>query len=85
MDDKIILFMFGGVSDILPDIFVIYLNGEVGKVAELHYDKGNSDVSAYEKKDVVFDPLSKRVVVFSGLDPHVFDYISLNDDFFMWK
>lgn len=85
MEDKIILFMFGGVTDILPDIFVIYLTGETGKVAELHYDRGNSDVSAYEKKDVVFDPMSKRIVVFSGLDPHVFDYISINDDFFFWK
>jgi hypothetical protein len=38
-------------------------------VAELHYDKANSDMSSFEKKDVVFDPLSKRIVSFTGLDP----------------
>lgn len=54
-------------------------------MAELHYDKANSDVSSYEKKDVIFDPLSKRIVAFSALDPHAFDYISIYDDFFMWK
>lgn len=69
----------------LPDIIVLYLNGDEGRVAELHYDKGNSDVSSYEKKDVVFDPMSKRIVAFSAIDPNVFDYISLHEDFFMWK
>lgn len=62
---------------------MLYLGeGQNYKVAELHYDKINSDVSSYEKKDVVFDPLSKRVVSFTGLDPQVFDYISIHDDFF---
>jgi hypothetical protein len=88
-DDKIIFFQYGSVSDLVPHIFVMYLpsdeSGGVCKVAELHYDMANSDFSSYQKKDVVFDPLSKRIVCFSIMDPHVFDYISLHDDFFMWK
>lgn len=86
LEDKIILFQFGSVVDILPDIFVMYLqNNDEAKVAELHYDRANSDMSSYDKKDVVFDPLSKRIVTFTNMDPVVFDYISLNEDFFMWK
>ena len=45
--------MFGPVSDILPDIFVIYLDGEVGKVAELHYDQDNSDLNSKKKRCTV--------------------------------
>ena len=45
------------------------LKGEEGKVSELHYDKANSDLSAFEKKDVIFDPLSKRIVAFTAIDP----------------
>mmetsp|Transcript_30811 Transcript_30811/g.30324 ORF Transcript_30811/g.30324 Transcript_30811/m.30324 type:complete len:121 (-) Transcript_30811:39-401(-) len=86
VDDKIIIFHYGSVTDIYPDILVLYLMGEnEGKIAELHYDKANSDISSYEKKDVVFDALSKRIVTFTALDPQVFDYISLHDDFFNWK
>jgi hypothetical protein len=51
-------------------------------VADLHYDKANSDITSYEKKDVIFDPLSKRIVCFTALDPQAFEYISLHDDFF---
>jgi len=68
---------------------VLYLPPEGSEqraeVAELHYDMANSDFSSYQKKDVIFDPLSKRIVCFSVMDPHVFDYISLHDDFFTWK
>lgn len=55
----------------MPDIIVLYLfnNGLEGKVAELHYDKANSDLSAFEKKDVIFDALSKRIISFTALDP----------------
>jgi hypothetical protein len=54
----------------VPDILVLYLMGDnEGKVAELHYDKANSDMSSFEKKEVVFDPLSKRIVAFTALDP----------------
>ena len=71
MEDKIILFQYGSVTDLIPDIIVLYLfnNGLEGKVAELHYDKANSDMSAFEKKDVVFDALSKRIISFTALDP----------------
>jgi hypothetical protein len=68
MEDKILLFQYGSLTELVPDIFVLYL-GEDLKVAELHYDKANSDLSSYEKKDVVFDPLSKRIVCFTALDP----------------
>ena len=64
---------------------MVYLDGVIGKVAELHYDKPNSEVSSFEKKSVVFDPLSKRIIAFTAIDPQVFDYISLHDDFFMWQ
>lgn len=71
LDDKILIFQYGSVSDIMPDIFVMYLfqEKEEAKVAELHYDKANSDLSSFEKKDVVFDPLSKRIVSFTNIDP----------------
>ena len=85
MDDKILIFQYGNISDLVPDIFVLYLKNDEGKIAELHYDKSNSELSSYEKKDIVFDPLSKRIVVFTGIDPQVFDYISLHDDLFYWK
>jgi len=85
MDDKIILFQFGNVVDILPDIVILFLRKSEAQVAELHYDKANSDISSFEKKDVVFDALSKRIIAFTSLDPHQFDYMSIHDDFFMWR
>ena len=54
---------------VTPDIVVLYLTDEECKMAELHYDKANSDLFMHERKDVVFDPLSKRIVAFTSLDP----------------
>lgn len=71
IEDKIILFQYGNVADLIPDIIVVYLDSKSfnGRVAELHYDKSTSDMSSFEKKDVVFDPLSKRIVAFSTINP----------------